>query len=300
MKKRKFWSGSIAHIYQRATDKGVIFYDEIDRLIFYMYISVYSKKYNISVLGASIMYTHFHLSLRADRMTTISKCLQDSISAFARAYNVHYRRQGNFFKKNFGCSCKRSSKEIRNNLAYVFNNHVEKSICKTAIDHRWSLLAYALSGNPFSEPLNKTKASASLLKSLKIVSKNAKRQKIIRYDHLEKMLSSLYHTEREQLIDHIVREYSLIDFKSSASFFGGIDYMLDALNNMTGNEYHIHEDYSNHPDSGYTYAIGYLNENGIQTRMVYNMSEKKKRWLAELLILNVDISESQIRKLLHF
>lgn len=76
--------------------------------------------------------------------------------------------------------------------------------------------------------------------------------------------------------------------------------MLDALNNMTGNEYHIHEDYSNHPDSGYTYAIGYLNENGIQTRMVYNMSEKKKRWLAELLILNVDISESQIRKLLHF
>jgi len=289
----------IQHVYQRADDWGVIFYTDADRLVYYTTCCVMARKYSVRVLAASIMYTHIHQSLTAPNMHVLSKYVQDATSSFARQYNHHWHRVGALFHRDFGRSWKRTDKEIRNNLAYVFNNHVEKQLCHRAEDIRWSFLAYANSKHPFSEKLDFGKASSKLARAMKMVARRSEENAILKYRHINELFSGLDKREAEQLTDYIVVKYGLIDYDASISCFGGYEKATDAFASMTGGDYKIAEEFVVHPDTWYVNLVAAARD-GKYLNRIYALPHSEKAAKYSQLVELTGAPDELVGKFLHY
>jgi len=252
----KQFSPGVQHIYVRANDWGVIFYDDIDRLVFYTIQSVAKRKCGIKLLAASYMYTHAHTTAVIGKKEIMSDFIWKATSPFARAYNHSKKRSGAVFHRRFGWASKKTEKQIRNNICYVVNNHVEKRLCRRAAESRWDFIAYATSSHPFSKAI--VSPSPWLKHAMYITTKRNKRNLSLNYEHLTSMFSKLDESESEQLTDYIISTYKLVDFDKTVKYFKGYEEMLVAPDLVTGNEYDINEEYSNAPDTGYVEILSHL------------------------------------------
>lgn len=291
---------ALQHVYIRCLDHGILFYSIEDRIVYYTTIATRSKIRGIVVEAASFMFSHIHLSVRAHSERSLSGFLDGCNSSFARRYNRHYGREGycRLFSKDKKHSQKSTSKAKRTNIAYVFNNHVEKGLCSKATAERWSFLAYAFSDHPFSSSINRDEASPDLRKGLNLVDRRASKNIALKYSDLEKILPFLNAVEREQFIDYIIVKYALIDFSKTISHYESRDSMLIAIDSTTGGEYDIKEDYSKEKDIPYVELIELATSEGYLSR-IYTMetSEKMERLLEAHR--RTSASDNQLRHFFH-
>lgn len=298
---RRFSRTGVHHVYQRALDRGVIFYTVIDRLVYLSILSVKARVYRIRVLAVAIMFSHIHQSCAAETKVQLCKYIQDSSSIFARMYNRHYGLSGSLFARPFGSSLKRSIKEIRSNLAYVNNNHSEKGLCSQAVQARWNLLAYRERKNPFSETLGNT-PSIKLLNAMSRVNGIASENKYLTYSVLLKLFKNLDSRECEQLTDYIITRYPLIDYDATEGFFDGFEKMLIAFDSNTGSEYAIREEFSSAPDTAYEQMAALAKENtliGVKNPQLLRFPEEKRRRMVQAYFENTCAKKYQIYKFLH-
>lgn len=296
MKNFAFIPSAVQHIYQRSLDKGVIFYTLEDRLVYYTLAAVNAKRRGVTVCAASIMFTHIHQSLRSRTLYDLRMYLHDTNSSFSRLYNAHYSRKGPLFDKAPGRSQKKSSKEMRSNLVYVFNNHVEKRVCKSAVQERWSFVAYSLSDHPFSDKINPRKSSKPLKKALRLVDRRIRKMKGLEYSDLDRIFGSIEDKEREQFIDYVISHYAWIDFSEGISLFGSRESMILTLDSTVGGEYEINEYYTKHPDTPYIELIALAERNGFIDG-VHSMPESEK---ADLIILASQATSASVHHLESF
>lgn len=292
----------VVHIYLRARDKGVIFYDDVDRLVYFSVIASQAKKYGITVLAAAIMFTHVHISAMAASREQIDRFIQESSSEFARLYNIDKGRSGRFFAHHPGKALKKTSKLIRTNIIYVFNNHVEKRLCVHAIEERWSFLAYGRSEWPSSgQP---EQHGAAMKKAMAMVRRRAIKRKPLKHSELRRMLSLLSEDERERLKDHIITSYALVDFDAASSFFNGFEAMVTAIDSSAGSEWDIKEEFCGEDDRAYLRLMEWAKKNKICDNNgafnPYALDNATKAKLTNRLLRTTDISLFQIRKFLHF
>lgn len=296
---RKFSAQGVLHIYQRARDRSVIFYTVIDRLVYLSILSVKSRQYDVKVLAVAIMFSHVHQSCSASTKEKIYKYIQDSTSIFARAYNYHYGLEGSLFSRPFGSSLKRSTKEIRSNLAYVNNNHVESGLCASAIQARWNLLAYR---NGASSEAVRGSLSKKLIRVMKRIDRIASLGEYLTYRVLLSIFEGLDAKEKEILTDHIILRYPLLDYTAAESFYGGFDKMLLAFDSNTGSEYAIKEEYSPAPDTAYEAMAEMVREGGLtgvkKPALLRFTAEKRMRML-RVLYEKTNARKYQIYKFLH-
>lgn len=275
MKGKGFSKRAIQHIYMRCKDRGVLFYTIQDRLVYYTLAAVKAKKHGIKVYAASLMFTHIHQSVSADSIDSLRNYIHDTNTSFSRLYNKHYNRTGTLFERRPGHSQKITSKEKRSNIIYVFNNHVEKGICKTAISERWSFLAYGSSDHPFSHELNRDRCSKSLKRYLNLIDRRINRLKGLEYCDLDRAFAILSSEEKEQMVDYIISGYSLIDFSIAIPHFGSFQSMITAIDSTTGGEYEIQEDYTKLKDTGYVDLIRQAESEGYLPKL-YSLSNKER------------------------
>ena len=242
--------GAVGHIYQRARSGFVVFYSVKDSLVFFTIFSFTATKYKIRVLGLCLMYNHIHVLIEAENHEIVARFVQEFSSKFSKAYNARHALKGRLFT-TFGLSNKRGDKQIRTSLAYLYNNPVEDRICKRAEDWNWNFLAYADSDHPYSEKLVLREASVGMRKAARTVRTLHAHQRPLTYKVLDDLFKSLNINEKKQLVDFIVREYSVIDFKSTISYYGSYRNMLTAFSSNTGSEYDIREPHD--PYSGAAY-----------------------------------------------
>lgn len=304
----------VVHIYLRARDKGVIFYDDVDRLVYFSVIASQAKKYGITVLAAAIMFTHVHISAMAASREQIDRFIQESSSEFARLYNIDKGRSGRFFAHHPGKALKKTSKLIRTNIIYVFNNHVEKRLCVHAIEERWSFLAYGRSKWPFSVKPERhsewpfsgqpEQHGAAMKKAMAMVRRRAIKRKPLKHSELRRMLSLLSEDERERLKDHIITSYALVDFDAASSFFNGFEAMVTAIDSSAGSEWDIKEEFCGEDDRAYLRLMEWAKKNKICDNNgafnPYALDNATKAKLTNRLLRTTDISLFQIRKFLHF
>lgn len=298
---RKFSRTGVHHVYQRAQDRGIIFYTVFDRLIYLSILSVKAREYNVRVLAVAIMFSHTHQSCVAETKDQLSKYIQDSSSIFARVYNRHYGLKGSLFARPFGSSLKRNAKDIRSNLAYVNNNHTEKGLCSSAIEARWNFLAYRERRNPFSEPISSA-ASVKLLYALSRIDIIVSDGKHLSYKLLYKMYNGLDAKEREQLTDYIISRYSLVDYAAAEAYFNGFNNMLAAFDSNTGSEYGIREEYSSASDKAYVEMVTLAERNaliGVESPRLLRFPEEKRRRMAQAFFEQTGARRFQICKFLH-
>lgn len=289
---------ALQHIYQRAIDRGVIFYTDEDRIVYYSLAAVNSKRYRITITAASLMFTHTHQSIHAPSLESLRRYVHGINTSFSRLYNYRYSRKGRLFEKPFGCSRKVSIKEQKSCLIYVYNNHVEKNLCKKSIQERWSFLAYAVSNHPFSDELDFNKTSKTLQKAIRLVDRRIKRQKGIEYADLDRILPFLGEGEYEQFIDYIVSQYAWIDFKAAASLFGSIDSMILAIDSTTGGEYDIKEEYSSLADTPYLELAEFMEKEDC-LKEVFSMPAGRKLDLIIKARMMTSAALYHLRKFFH-
>lgn len=298
-KKRKFSPYATQHIYLRCRDLGVLFYSIQDRLVYYTLAATHSRKKRVRIVAASFMFTHIHQSADAPTKQDLECYLRNTDSAYSRLYNAyHGRKEGQLFDKPPGRSQKFSYKDKKTNLIYVFNNHVEKGLCRKAIQERWSFLAYAFSDHPFSEKIDLKTASRTLCRALRLVDRRVGKNKALEYADLDRIMPLLDAVETEQFIDYVISRYALIDFSAAVSLFESAEDMVRAVNSTTGGEYDISEDYSVMKDTPYVELTEFFSRNGMLGR-IFTMSPGEKMDCMMAAKRYTDASDEHLKRFFH-
>ena len=241
--KRKLPADTFQHIYIRSINQFVIFYSMEDRLVYYTVFAVMTKRYRVTVLALALMFDHIHHLIKTISRELYSKFIGVTTSTFVMAYNRDSGRKGPLFHKAYGNSAKRRDKDIRNCIAYNYNNSVEKLLFNRAEQDRWNLLAYIDNPHPFSKEICRKTASKKLLKSVDTVVLFHGRNEYLDYPVVRGLFEGLVPEEREQLLDFIIYLYLPIDKESLLGFYKSYDAMVLAINSNTGKEYDMNEIY---------------------------------------------------------
>ena len=280
MRRRKFLSGSPNHIYQRSQNGSVIFYSLEDCLVYFTVFCTCAKRYGVTVLGLCEMYDHIHQLVEAPDLPTLSGFERMVNMTFSYEYYGDLKRGaegfvsdrnitsgsvsvtipniGHLFQSPFGSAPKIGNKKIRTSIAYLYNNPVERNIHQEAIKWRWNFLAYSDSDHPYSEKVNLGIASRRLRRAVAKVKYLHATERPLTYEVLDNLFDSLAIKEKQQLVDLIINEYAIVDFRLAISFYGDYDKMLIAFASNTGCEYEISEPFDPHSGQAYRKMADYL------------------------------------------
>lgn len=250
--KRTVIKGVLNHSYQRLIDRGILFYDVSDYLLYFTIFCVTACKYKVRVLKLVQMPDHVHHATIAEQNRELSRFMQEYASTFAREYNQAVGRKGPLWDTPFGSVPKTTDKKVRTCLIYLDNNPVERQLVTAAEDYRWNYLAYGKSDHPFSEAIKLREASMPLRRALQEVQALHKQGRYLPYLLLKRLFASLPDKrESKQLTDYIIHTYSIIDHQAAIRYFGSYEEELIAAHATTGSEYDIREHFMGKSDVYY-------------------------------------------------
>ena len=299
--KRKFIKEQMNHTYQRSVSGFNIFYEVEDYLVYYTIFSVMSRRYGMVVYGLCLMIDHIHTLTSTSSCKTFSKFMSNVAIQFVKEYNRYHNRVGPLFSECFGSAPKAGLKLLRTAIAYLFNNPVERLLCKRAQEYRWNFLAYAASDNPFSDPLVLKKASRGLRRALKEVDGTVKRNEYMTYVQLKRMFVGMDAREKNQLIDYIIVRYNIIRYDDlTTKCYDGYENMLMAINSNAGSEYEVQELRYGRSDAEYRDLYKYVHEKGFKDAgEVISLPADAKFKLMVDMMNETSVSKLQICKFLH-
>lgn len=299
--KRKFIKEQMNHTYQRSVSGFNIFYEVEDYLVYYTIFSVMSRRYGMVVYGLCLMIDHIHTLTSTSSCKTFSKFMSNVTIQFVKEYNRYHNRVGPLFSECFGSAPKAGLKRLRTAIAYLFNNPVERLLCKRAQEYRWNFLAYAASDNPFSDPLVLKKASRRLRRALKEVDGTLKRNEYMTYVQLKRMFVGMDARETNQLIDYIIVRYNIIRYEDlTTKCYDGYENMLMVINSNAGSEYEVQELRYGRSDAEYRYLYKYVHEKGFKDagEVISLPSDSKFKLMVDMMN-ETSVSKLQICKFLH-
>ena len=296
MEKRRFLRGEYNHVYQRTVSGNNIFYDTEDYLVYYTIFSVLSKRYGIVSLGLCLMIDHIHSLIYASSREVLSRFVSHVTLQFVKEYNSTYGRSGPLFDR-FGSAPKKGMKLLRTAISYLYNNPVEKMLCRYAQEYRWSFL---VGGIQLSDKSSGSRKSMALRKAVKEIDWMADKGLYLNYKVLRRLMRELTADEKSAMADYIIRKYAFIRYDLLADCYGGWDKMLMAINSNAGSEYDVKESKGTRSDVEYREIYLYLKSHGYQhPGDVIVLPEERKRILAHDLLNSTSATRYQIGKFLH-
>lgn len=300
IRRRRYLEDEAHHVYQRTMHRFNIFYDIEDYLVYYTIFAVAARQYGVTVLGLCLMIDHVHMLLKTETKAALSEFVRQVTSMFAREQNEDIGRSGSLFQARFGSAPKKGLKLLRTAIAYLYNNPVERGLCRTVEEYRWNFLPYATSSHPFSKPIVISHASRALKRAVMEVDRAKSQDRHLRYAQLSRLMKKLDMSEKEQLTDHIVSVYNPIAYNAVISCYGNLSTMLTAVNSNTGSEFDIKEDRYRFSDMEYQHMMGVINEytdiRPVRKVAVLDVDEKLR--LFHLLQRKVSGTNLQIAKFL--
>lgn len=298
MKGRLVKDGVLNHCYQRTVGGGVLFYSITDHLVYFTSYCVLAKKHGITVLGMCQMPDHIHDSLIARNLTRLAAFKREHNSWFAKEQNEYFGIKGPIFRHPFGSAIKTDDKKVRTNLIYVGNNPVERHLSEKAEDYRWNYVAYADSDHPFSRKVVLRKASPELKAAMNEVRAQYGKELPLNYKMLLRMFEPLDAVETQQLIDYIIGQYNVIDYKGALEYFGGnYKRFLTAMHSTTGSEHDLREKKTGRSDAYYAQMSSLLlDEYGLVD--IHEFMRMDKKALFAFLKGKTQATDKQIEKYL--
>lgn len=297
--RRRFCVDGVMHIYQRTISGFNLFYSLEDFLVFYTIVAVQTRKRRLCLLGLCLMIDHIHILVRPDNLKQLSCFMSACTSLYVREFNARTGRSGSLFEPRYGSAVKMDGKRIRAAIAYLFNNPVEKRLCRVADEYRWNFLSYYKTQR-LQKSDWKRYMSRPLLRALAVVDSTYEKGKHMKYALLENLYEGLTDKEQNILTDHIVTLYFPFDKRQTCRYFRSFEEMVLAVNSNTGSEYEISEKHYCKTDVPYREIIRCLKDSGVtEVRSLVAASEDKKRYYISLLKSRTSASLVQIRKFLH-
>lgn len=113
------------HIYNRGNRKQRIFNFPSDRKFFIKKIRYLARECRILIPTFCLMDNHFHMILRQDSDTSISKFMQRLMTSYCMYFNKRYDLIGHLFQDRFKSRIIQNEKDLELTTQYVANNPVE-------------------------------------------------------------------------------------------------------------------------------------------------------------------------------
>jgi hypothetical protein len=247
------------------------------------------------------MCDHIDFLIKATGRRMYALFIGTTTSTFVKAFNRDSGRKGPLFWKAYGNAPKRRDKDVRTCIAYNYNNSVEKKLFARAEQDRWNLLAYIDNPHPFSEPIDKKKASKKLLLSMDAADRYHNRNEYLDYPVIRKMFDGLDEVEHEQLLDHIISLYLPVDREKLLEYYKSYEDMVIAINANTGSEYDIDEffDPESHQDFVKMLEITRNSSFAADPRSIILAPLSQKWQIAETLMRMTGSSLNHVKRFLH-
>ena len=299
--RRKIPQDTFQHIYQRSVKQFIIFYSMEDRLVYFTIFAVLARTYGIIVLALALMFDHIHSLIKAPGGKAYARFIGVTTLTFALAYNRDSGRKGALFEKAYSNAPKRRDKDVRTCIAYNYNNSVEKKLFARAEEDRWNFLAYIDNPHPFSEPIDKKKASKKLIRSMDAATRYHMRNEYLDYPIVRALFDGLRADEHEQLLDFIISLYLPIDRERLLGFYKSYEDMVIAINSNTGSEYDINEffDPESHQDFAKMLEIVGRSSFADNPRSIILAPVAKRRQIADTLLRLTGGSRNHVKRFLH-
>ncbi len=155
MKPKVLAENEYYHIYNRGTDKRIIFLDDADRVRFVklLYLAngegrilmeplarmplkeiipLFPKEKPLTAIGAyCLMPNHFHILAKETQPNGVSRFMQKIGTAYAMYFNTKYKRTGRLFESTFKASRVDNDNYLRYIFSYIHLNPVK------LIDYSW-------------------------------------------------------------------------------------------------------------------------------------------------------------------
>ncbi len=286
------------HIYQRTLSGFNLFYTIDDFLVYYTIAAVQADAHGVCLMGLCLMIDHIHMLLTAGSLRKMSGFVSSCSSLFVREFNAHTGRTGRLFEPSYGSAVKLGMKKIRSAIAYLFNNPVEKKLCRRAEEYRWSFLPYYRHRNLFSIPVKS--CSRRLRKAMDLVEDSFRNGRYLKYALLRIIFKDLDNEEKMFIIDHIISIYFPFEKDMLTCCYGSYEDMLVAINSNTGSEYEISERHYGKTDVPYREIISCVKNLGYHNvRSVILLPKETKKQLMVILKKTTSASHVQIMKFLH-
>lgn len=301
MKRRRFRRNAVHHIYQRPVDGIVIFHSSKDFLVFLTIFFTVKKRHRVRILSVCPMVDHLHVVLEADTKEEMSAFIQEYTSKFVIEYNRALNRpSGRLFPRRFGCAPKRDDKKARTAIAYSCNNAPERKLCNRAVEYRWNLLAYASDEHPFSDPIDLTRRTQAMRKSMSMVQSFHRNGNYLNYAAIGRLFKDLSKEEALQMTDYILSTYCDVDFDRAVSYYGSMDKMILAIDSNTGSEHDLKEEWVGYTDAVYAQMGRLLIEKTGQKdiKKILMLPERTRRELYFSILRQSDFMERQVEKYL--
>jgi len=100
-RKVKFLAEHYYHVYNRGTNRELIFREPENYRFLLSRVKNYSSRFNITVIAYCFMPNHYHFLLRQEGMESISAFVQRTINSYTKAFNKAYQRTGTLFEGPF-------------------------------------------------------------------------------------------------------------------------------------------------------------------------------------------------------
>lgn len=299
--KRKTAQGALHHTYKITRDRGVLFYRVEDHLVYYTLQSVLARKHQLSILGASQMFTHVHEGVLPEDLMQLSAYEHDLSVLFAREYNCETGRAGVLFERHFGSAPKRTDKERRSCMVYIFNNPVEKKLVRRAQEDRWNFLAYYENDFPFSQRPVIRYSRRPLVNAIRLVEHEFRSGRYLKYNMLHGLFAQLSKDEREQLTDFIIQLYFFFDRRACEDLFGSIPQMIKATELTTGKEFDVGEEFDPYSDVPYKEMCTIVEKHGLMGAGMpfLQLPEERQMRLASYLMQHTGATPWQVARFLH-
>lgn len=297
---KRFRPNTVQHVYQRTINGYLLFYSIKDYIVFYTIVSVIARRHGVQVLGLCLMVDHFHILCICQKKTQFSAFMRDTTRWYALLFNKFYDRKGSVFTPRFGSASKVGEKKVRNAIAYLYNNPVERKLCAKVEQYRWNFLAYAEKKYPFSAAKEETRQSASFRKAVFTVQAQRKSEEPLNYAMLNLLMKDLTPSEKQRLTDVIIKEYAFINYGAAASYYKSFRKMVSAINDNTGSEYDVEEIFEPGTDKIYYRLMSAIDKIDAfhDIHQLLNAPEEDRRAAGLRLQILTHCSDQELQKFL--
>ena len=137
-RKVEFVTGQYYHLYNRGSNKKIIFREPENYLFLIRRVKESASKFEITVISYCLMPNHYHFLLRQDGIQSVSSFIQSVFNSYTKSFNKAYHRTGTLFEGPFKAIAVETDAQLNHLCRYIHRNPLDAGLVSDLTDWPYS------------------------------------------------------------------------------------------------------------------------------------------------------------------